>query len=192
MGGRGSWSDDFTERRSARVSKRRYHTETFDSADRRRSISFSRTFEFPLSADSASSPDRFSDAELVAFLDEQLEPSRSSEIEQAVREDEKLRQRLIQLRGQDVAGLHTIGAIWRRQRLSCPDRSTLQAYVANQLDHEMADYVLFHLTEIGCRVCRANFDDLNQQLARGRSAEEAATRRRRLFQTSAGHLRRHD
>ncbi|WP_430452157.1 hypothetical protein [Rhodopirellula europaea] len=71
-----------------------------------------------------------------------------------VREDEKLRQRLIQLRGQDVAGLHTIGAIWRRQRLSCPDRSTLQAYVANQLDAEMADYVLFHLTEIGCRVCR--------------------------------------
>ncbi|EMB16944.1 hypothetical protein RESH_04598 [Rhodopirellula europaea SH398] len=147
---------------------------------------------FPLSADSASSPDRFSDAELVAFLDEQLEPSRSSEIEQAVREDEKLRQRLIQLRGQDVAGLHTIGAIWRRQRLSCPDRSTLQAYVANQLDAEMADYVLFHLTEIGCRVCRANFDDLNQELARGRSAEEAATRRRRLFQTSAGHLRRQD
>ncbi|KLU04671.1 hypothetical protein RISK_003293 [Rhodopirellula islandica] len=145
-----------------------------------------------MSAEFASSPDRFTDAELVAFLDEQLEPSRSSAIEQAVREDEELRQRLIQLRGQDVAGLHTIGAIWRRQQLSCPDRAVLQAYVANQLEPEMADYVLFHLTEIGCRVCRANFDDLNQQLARGRSTEEAASRRRRMFQTSAGHLRRHD
>ncbi len=30
-----------------------------------------------------------------------------------------------------------LGAIWRRQRLSCPDRSTLQAYVANQLDAEI-------------------------------------------------------
>ncbi len=83
MEGRGSWGDDLTERRSARVSKRRYHTETIDSADHRRSIHFLARFNFPLSADSASSPDRFSDAELVAFLDEQLEPSRSSEIEQA-------------------------------------------------------------------------------------------------------------
>lgn len=154
-------------------------------------ISFVRSRENLLSAESDPSDPCYPDAELLAFLDEQLEPARSSLIEQALREDETLRQRLVRLRGEDVAGLHTIGAIWRRQQLSCPDRSVLQAYVSNQLDPDMADYVLFHLTEIGCRVCRANFDDLNQQLARDRSAE-TASRRRRMFQTSAGHLRRHD
>ncbi len=134
------------------------------------------------------SPDgnAFTDIELLAFLDEQLGPERSAAIEAAVRQIPDLHQRLIQLRGQNVAGLHTIGAIWRRERLSCPDRETLQRFLRKELDADVSEYIRFHIQEIGCRVCTANYDDLNQVI---HIENEAVTRRRRLFQTSAGHLR---
>jgi hypothetical protein len=45
-----------------------------------------------------------------------------------------------------------------------------------------------HLEVMGCRTCQANFNDL-----KSRQAEEPATseaRRKKYFQSSAGHLRR--
>ncbi len=128
----------------------------------------------------------FSDIELLAFLDEQLGPENSARIEEAIRECPELHQRLIQLRGQNVAGLHSIGAIWRRERLSCPDRESLRRHLLGQLKAEEGDYIRFHLDEISCRVCNANYDDLNQAIADERDSQ---TRRNRMFQTSAGHLR---
>ena len=59
----------------------------------------------------------FTDAELTAFLDEALPPGRCSELEQELRTDKELRERLIRVRGIETAGLHSIGAIWRRARL---------------------------------------------------------------------------
>jgi len=140
----------------------------------------------PISKLRIESPDTFSDAELLAFLDEQLGTQRSSQIETAIRENDELRERLIRVRGQNLAGLHTIGAIWRRERLSCPDRDTLRRYLVGELDTEAADYIRFHLSEIGCRVCIANHDDLNQSMI---TESEIRSRRQRMFQTSAGHLR---
>ncbi|MBB3206360.1 hypothetical protein FHS27_002169 [Rhodopirellula rubra] len=128
----------------------------------------------------------FSDVELLAFLDEQLGAELSATIEAAIRDNETLRARLTQLRGQNLAGLHTIGAIWRQERLSCPDRETLRKFLLGELDREGAEYIRFHLSEIDCRVCNANHDDLNQAMI---NEQESATRRRRMFQTSAGHLR---
>lgn len=128
----------------------------------------------------------FSDIELLAFLDEQLEPENSAKIEVAVRAQPELHQRLVQLRGQNAAGLHTIGAIWRRERLSCPDRDCLGRYLIGELASAERDYVRFHLEEIGCRVCNANYDDLSQAIAQQRDSQK---RRHRIFQTSAGHLR---
>ncbi|MCM2371410.1 hypothetical protein [Aporhodopirellula aestuarii] len=130
--------------------------------------------------------DEFSDVELLAFLDEQLDAELSARIETAIRDSADLRERLTRLRGQNLAGLHTIGAIWRQERLSCPDRETLQKYLRGELERDSADYIRFHLSEIGCRVCNANHDDLNQAML---DEQESATRRRRMFQTSAGHLR---
>lgn len=128
----------------------------------------------------------FSDIELLAFLDEQLEPENSAKIESAIRAHPELHQRLVRLRGQNVAGLHTIGSIWRRERLSCPDREWLRRHLVGDLAKEERDYVRFHLEEIGCRVCNANYDDLNQAIAQQRDSQK---RRHRIFQTSAGHLR---
>lgn len=127
----------------------------------------------------------FTDAELLAFLSEELAPERSSLLETKLREDDGLRQRLINVRGQQMAGVHTIGAIWRRLRLSCPSRELLQQHLMGLLDEPADQTVRFHLQQVGCRYCQANLDDLNEQM----SGANRETRRTRWFQTSAGHLR---
>ena len=130
---------------------------------------------------------QFTDAELAAFLDEALAPDRCTEMEQALRDDDELRQRLIEVRGRETAGLHTVGAIWRRGRLSCPDRTELGQFVLGTLDPEYADYIEFHINELGCRYCQANLDDLK---AASQSSDQPAKRRQKYFQTSAGYLKK--
>ncbi len=127
----------------------------------------------------------FTDAELAAFLDEALSPDRSSQLEQQLRDDTELRNRLIQVRGRFAAGLHTIGAIWRRSRISCPDRSDLGQFVLGTLPSEHAQYIEFHLNEIGCRYCQANLEDLKTA---SQQSDQDTQRRKRYFQTSAGYL----
>ena len=127
----------------------------------------------------------FTDAELAAFLDEALPASRCSQLEHELRSDADLRNRLIEVRGRETAGLHTIGAIWRRARLSCPSRSELGQYVLGTLDQDPQDYIRFHLDLIGCRYCQANLADLE---AGSQSDDQPTQRRKRYFQTSAGYL----
>ncbi len=55
--------------------------------------------------------------------------------------------------------------IWETQRLSCPKRSTLGAFLLESLSPEWFDYVDFHLTTLGCHFCRASFKDLQEQQA---------------------------
>ncbi len=129
----------------------------------------------------------FTDAELVAFLDEALPAGRCSLLEHELRTSAELRDRLIEVRGRETAGLHTIGAIWRRGRMSCPSRSELGQFVLGTLDSEAADYIRFHLEKIGCRYCQANLADLE---AASQPDEQPTKRRRRYFQTSAGYLKK--
>jgi len=132
---------------------------------------------------------QFTDAELTAFLEEALPASRCAELEHELRSNSELRGRLVEVRGRESAGLHTIGAIWRRARLSCPSRSELGQYVLGTLSDEVSDYVRFHLETIGCRYCQANLADLE---AASRQDEKPDQRRRRYFQTSAGYLANKD
>jgi RNA polymerase sigma factor (sigma-70 family) len=53
--------------------------------------------------------------------------------------------------------------IWEEQRLSCIKRSTLAAFLLEDLPAEWFDYVDFHLTTMGCLFCRANFKDLQEK-----------------------------
>jgi len=128
----------------------------------------------------------FTDAELAAFLDEALPAGRCSELEHALRIDANLRNRLIEVRGRETAGLHTIGAIWRRARLSCPTRQQLGQYALGTLEDDPTDYIRFHLERIGCRYCQANLADLEAAAAEN---DQPQQRRRRYFQTSAGYLK---
>lgn len=130
----------------------------------------------------------WTDADLLAFLDESLPADAMAEIEAACRDNDPLLRRLATVRGREDAGLHTIGAIWRRQRLSCPDRRQLGQFLLNVLDDDVADYIRFHLERVGCRHCQANLRDLQRQQTD--AAESTAARRTRYFQTSAGYLRK--
>ena len=52
---------------------------------------------------------------------------------------------------------------WESQRLTCPKRSTIGAFLLEQLDPDWFDYIDFHLTTLGCHFCRANLKDLKHQ-----------------------------
>ena len=52
---------------------------------------------------------------------------------------------------------------WEAHRLSCPKRSTLGAFLLENLPPEWFDYVDFHLATVGCHFCRASFKDLQER-----------------------------
>ena len=126
----------------------------------------------------------FSDDDLAAYLRETLPVGRSSEIEAALRTDEPLRRRLARVAAGDDGG-RGVGAIWRDGRLSCPTRDELGALLLGALEPDAERYALFHVREVGCRVCAANLADLEEAAARD---PEVAKRRRRVFQSSVGTL----
>lgn len=130
----------------------------------------------------------FTDAELSAYLDEDLPQDRMASIEQALRDDQTLTNRLTAIVGGRDAGLHALGAIWRRERLSCPTREQLGSFLLDVLEDGQAEYVRFHLSTIGCRVCNASLEDLRNQHATIEDSDDTESRRRKYFQSSAGYL----
>ncbi len=127
-----------------------------------------------------------SDSQLDRFLDEALPPEQMATIETALRDDPALQQQLAAVVGRRDAGVHSLGAIWRRHRLSCPTREQLGSHLLGVLDDAADDYVRFHVEIVGCRVCQASLADLRDQQS---TAQEAVVQRRtKYFQSSAGYL----
>lgn len=129
------------------------------------------------------------DQQLVAYLDEMLPVEQMAAIENELRRSEPLRGRVAALSRRRDSGAHSVGEIWRRFRLSCPARSQLGSFLLGTLEPETADYLEFHLRTVGCRYCAANLYDLEKSLA---TSPDAPQRRRKFFQSSAGHLPRRD
>jgi hypothetical protein len=129
----------------------------------------------------------FTDADLDGFLDEALPPARMAELEAALREDEQLQKRLASAVGRRDAGVHSLAGVWRRHRLTCPNREQLGSHLLGVLEPGLDDYVKFHLEIVACRYCAASLEDLRAQHA---AADEPTTerRRRKYFQSSAGYL----
>lgn len=130
---------------------------------------------------------RVTDAELESYLEESLPADAMTAIELELRQRPELLRRLSAILGRREAGVHSVGEIWRRHRLSCPDRQQLGSYLLGVLDNDHAAYIRFHLETIGCRFCQANFADLRQQQE---ETQELIIRRRiNIFNTTAGSLR---
>ncbi len=128
----------------------------------------------------------FSDHDLEAYLEEVLDVHDMVRIETALRGDPTLVTRMADLLRHRDQGTHALGAIWRRHRLSCPNREVLGSFLLDALEPPQADYVYFHITEVGCRMCQANLRDLEEQ--KNKLSDSSSHRRRRIFQTSAGYL----
>jgi RNA polymerase sigma factor (sigma-70 family) len=76
--------------------------------------------------------------------------------------------------------------IWESQRLSCPKRSTLGAFLLETLSPEWFDYVDFHLSTMGCHFCRASFKDLQEQ----QTTEQRTQFQQRIVSSTVGFLTR--
>ena len=132
-------------------------------------------------------PDEFSDQDLQAFLDETLAVEDSARLEQALRDDEALRRRLAAMIADGDAGEHSLGAVWRRRRLTCADRSTLGAYVLGVLPDDQRRYLELHLNVVGCRFCAANLEEIRERSAAADAKPD--DRRKGIFDSSVGRLR---
>lgn len=123
---------------------------------------------------------------LHAYLDDALTEPETARVEQSLRDDAQLRRQLQQVMQERDRGEHSLGAVWRRERLTCPSRETVQSFLLQVLDEGEQDYIDFHLRTVGCPFCLANLADLEAQ--KKEPAPQAKERRRRIFQSSAGFL----
>jgi hypothetical protein len=100
---------------------------------------------------------------LHAYLDEALTEAEMSHVERMLRDSPETQTLLRQVIAERDRGEHSLGAIWRRERLTCADREKLGSYLLGVLDPEEEGYLRFHLEVLGCPFCLANFTDLRDQ-----------------------------
>ena len=134
-------------------------------------------------------PRSFSNADLESYLDEGLPIERMTAVEEALRHDSALQERLAAINGRRDAGVHSVGEIWRRHRLSCPSREQLGSFLLGVLGADAVEYVKFHVEVVECRYCGASIADLRAQHSAA-GGDQTQKRRHRYFQSSAGYLRR--
>jgi len=130
----------------------------------------------------------YTDYDLEAYLDEALPADEMTSLEQQLRDDRGLLDRLAEINARRDGGVHSLGAIWRRHRLTCASRTQLGGYLLGILPEAESRYLEFHVEIVGCRLCQANLADLRNQQAE--PAGRANIRRQKYFQSSAGYLKR--
>src|SRR5947207_14066142 len=106
---------------------------------------------------------RITQSDLQAYLDEALTPAEMSAIEAELRKKPELLKQLAAINARRDAGVHSVGEIWRRQRLSCPTRDQLGSHLLGALSAGQDEYIQLHVETIGCRLCQANIEDLRRQ-----------------------------
>lgn len=135
--------------------------------------------------DPTHAPATIDEESLRAYLADRLPPEEMARVERALRESASLRARLEDVRdGREDFQLHTLGAIWRRSRLTCPTRQQLGSYLLDALDPELADYFRFHLEVVECPFCRANLADLESQSVAPSVANASRHRQQRILKSS--------
>ena len=122
-------------------------------------------------------------ATLRAYLADELPAGTLARVEKALRDSAELRARLEEVRqDRGETGLHSLGAIWRRNRLTCPTRQQLGSLLLDVLDPDLADYLRFHIEVVACPFCQANLADLESK-AKGASPD-SQTRHHQIMQSS--------
>ncbi|MCI0705707.1 MAG: hypothetical protein L0241_31995 [Planctomycetia bacterium] len=96
------------------------------------------------------------------YMHDALPDAELAAVEKALRESAALRKLYQEVIEQEDRGEHTVGAIWRRERVSCPTRDQLGGYLLGAGDPEQLEYIDFHLKVIGCPYCQANLEDLKK------------------------------
>src|SRR6266481_6413467 len=84
---------------------------------------------------------------LHAYLDDALSDAETAKVEKALRASEPLRKSLRQALQERDRGEHSLGAVWRRERLTCPTREQIGSYLLEVLEPDVTAYIEFHLTQ---------------------------------------------
>lgn len=134
--------------------------------------------------------ENFPDAALEAFLDETLDSERANEIEEALKNDKDLLERLTRINGRRNAGVHTLGEIWRRNQIGVPSAEMMGNYLLGVTSAEESDYIEFRMDQLKCPFTLAMHEDLVRQ--RNENAEQSTSRREKFFKSSANLLKRPD
>jgi hypothetical protein len=127
----------------------------------------------------------FSDAQLLAYAEERLPMAATLQLEKSLESDEKLKTDLRRVCGQHLTGELSLATIWRDFQVGCLSQDQLAAYVGHQLGGALADYVRFHIDEVGCRICEARLDEL-ARLAHNSSNEQVTPLASKCFNSSVG------
>jgi anti-sigma factor RsiW len=123
---------------------------------------------------------------LRAYLLDELPAGTLARVEKALRDSAELRAQLEDVRqNRSEAGLHSLGAIWRRARLTCPSRQQLGSLLLDALDPDLAAYLHFHIEVVECPYCQANLADLK---GKAESSTPAARTRQARILNSSRHL----
>lgn len=123
------------------------------------------------------------DETLRAYLLDELPAGTLARVEKALRDSAELRSRLEDVRqNRAEVGLHSLGAIWRRSRLTCPSRQQLGSLLLDALDPDLAAYLHFHIEVVECPYCQANLADLKGKADPGSNLSR--TRQHRILQSS--------
>jgi hypothetical protein len=125
------------------------------------------------------------DEVLRNYLADALPAEESARVEKALRDSAELRGRLENVRqNREDWQLHSLGAIWRRTRLTCPSRQQLGSYLLDVLESRLAEYITFHLEVVECPFCQANLSDLKAQSEAGSAMHSSKSRQRRFLHSS--------
>jgi len=122
---------------------------------------------------------------LRAFILETLPDTEMAAVEKVLRVSPLIQGLHRELLTQVDAGDHSVGGVWRRERLTCPTREQLGSYLLDAGDTELWQYIDFHLKTVACEWCLANRDDLTRQQ---QSQDKQTTRRRQQIYTSSAAL----
>ena len=131
----------------------------------------------------------FTEADLESYLDETLHPDLAADLEQSLRDDKSLLDRLSHINGRRDAGIHTLGEIWRRNQIGVPTREQIDQYLAGKLSAEHSDYIDFRIETLKCRYTIAHVNDLKSQTETEKS-QQTDSRRKKYFNSSAGLLKK--
>ena len=124
---------------------------------------------------------------LLGFLEETLSPEQMHDIEMLIRTDVEIQKRLELLLAQTENGEHSLGTIWRNNKISCPERKELGKFLLGAISPPEKTWIEHHLNSLKCSFCIANLEDLKQhQKALTSNIQPENTRASRLFESSIG------
>jgi len=122
------------------------------------------------------------------YLNDALPDAELAAVEKAVRESRDVQELAQSVREEVDRGEHSVGAVWRRERLSCPPREQIGGFFLGALDPDQLGYIELHLKVVGCPYCQANLEDLAKRQAEAETPVKK--RRQRIVKSSAGLLKK--